>query len=118
LPTVLVGVMPQMRIAQEEVFGPVCSVMRADSVSNAIQLANDVRFGLSASIVTHDIARALTFIESIDAGMVHVNRQTAGVEPHMPFGGIKASGTHFREQGRAASHFYTEEQTVYLRGLD
>jgi aldehyde dehydrogenase (NAD+) len=115
-PTVLAGVERGMHIAEEEVFGPVCGVMRASSVEHAIELANAVRYGLSAAVVTRDIGAALRFVEGVDAGMVHVNRPTAGVDPHMPFGGLKASGSHFREQGRAAREFYTEEQTVYLRG--
>jgi alpha-ketoglutaric semialdehyde dehydrogenase len=117
-PTVLTEVDPGMKIAQEEVFGPVCAVLRASSVEDAIALANGVRYGLSAAVITRDIAEAFHFIEGIDAGMVHVNRQTAGVDPHMPLGGMKASGSHFREQGRAAREFYAEEQTVYLRGLE
>ncbi|MEQ1359264.1 aldehyde dehydrogenase family protein, partial [Salmonella enterica] len=71
----------------DEVFGPVCAVIRADGPEAAIELANATPFGLSASVCTNDLARALQFVRGIDAGMVHVNRPTPGADPHLPFGG-------------------------------
>jgi aldehyde dehydrogenase (NAD+) len=115
LPTVLCDVAPGMKVVDEEVFGPVCAVLRADDADAAIELANDVPYGLSASICTNDLARAFSFIERIDAGMVHVNRPTPGADPHLPFGGVKASSVSgYREQGHAAVEFFSEGQTVYL----
>jgi acyl-CoA reductase-like NAD-dependent aldehyde dehydrogenase len=97
------------------VFGPVCAVLPAEDFAAAVRMANEVRFGLSASICTNDLERAFAFIEQSDAGMVHVNRSTPGADPHMPFGGLKASSaSSYREQGEAAAQFFTEEQTVYL----
>jgi acyl-CoA reductase-like NAD-dependent aldehyde dehydrogenase len=115
LPTVLRDVAPGMKVVDEEVFGPVCAVLPADDAGAAIELANDVPYGLSASICTNDLARAFAFIERIDAGMVHVNRPTPGADPHLPFGGVKASSVSgYREQGHAAVEFFSEGQTVYL----
>jgi acyl-CoA reductase-like NAD-dependent aldehyde dehydrogenase len=115
-PTVLYDVRPGMRVVDEEVFGPVCAVMEARDLDEAVELANAVPYGLSASVCTNDLSRAFRFIEHAQAGMVHVNRATPGGDPHMPFGGIKdSSASGYREQGGAAAGFFTEEQTVYLR---
>ena len=113
-PTVFADVAPGMRIAQEEIFGPVVGVIRARSLEEAIEIANGVGYGLSASIVTRDIRKAFDFIRSIEAGVVHVNSETAGAEPHVPFGGMKGSSSFSREQGRAAMEFFTQVKTVYL----
>ncbi|HET8586473.1 MAG TPA: aldehyde dehydrogenase family protein [Candidatus Limnocylindria bacterium] len=113
-PTVVDGVANASRIGQEEVFGPVVATIRAASLERAIEIANSVDFGLSASIFTRDIGLAFEFIREIRAGMVHVNSETAGAEPHAPFGGMKGSSSHSREQGKAAVDFYTETKTVYL----
>jgi aldehyde dehydrogenase (NAD+) len=113
-PTVFDNVRPEMRIAQEEIFGPVVGVIRAGDLDEAIRIANGVKYGLSASIVTSNIATAFTFVRSIEAGVVHVNSETAGAEPHVPFGGMKDSSSFSREQGRAAMDFYTQTRTVYL----
>jgi len=113
-PTVLGGVRPDMAIAQQEVFGPVLAIIGVDSYDEAIALANDVRYGLSASIFTRDLNRALDYAREIEAGLVRVNGETAGVEPQAPFGGMKASSSHSREQGRAAMGFYTQVKTVYV----
>ena len=103
-----------MRIAQEEIFGPVLAILAADSRAEALKLANGVQFGLSASVCTRDIRAAMEFVHGIEAGIVHVNGETAGAEPQVPFGGMKSSGTYMREQGKAARDFYTQVKTVYL----
>ncbi|HVQ91196.1 MAG TPA: aldehyde dehydrogenase family protein [Mycobacteriales bacterium] len=117
-PAVFTGVLPAHRIAQEEVFGPVLAVMRADDVDDAIAIANDIPYGLSAGVVTDDMRMARRFIDSIRAGIVKVNRPTSGVDPNVPFGGVKESSTNtYREQGSAASDFFTWTKSVYL-GMD
>lgn len=113
-PTVFLGVRPEMRIAQEEIFGPVLAIIPAGDRAEALRLANGVQFGLSASMCTRDLRSALEFVRGIEAGIVHVNGETAGAEPQVPFGGMKASGTYMREQGKAARDFYTQIKTVYL----
>ncbi len=113
-PTVYADMDPSSRLGQEEVFGPVVGTIRASSLDQAIEIANSVDFGLSASIFTRDIGRAFEFIREIRAGIVHVNSETAGAEPQAPFGGMKGSSSHSREQGKAAIEFYTDTKTVYL----
>jgi len=113
-PTVFSGVTSDMRIAQEEVFGPVLAVMQVDGFEEAMAVANDVDYGLSASIVTDSHDEANTFIEDIEAGVAKVNGQTTGLELHVPFGGMKNSSTNtYREQGEAGLEFYTTTKTVY-----
>jgi acyl-CoA reductase-like NAD-dependent aldehyde dehydrogenase len=114
-PTIFTGVTPEMRIAQEEVFGPVLAVMVARDFDHAMRLANGVRFGLSAAIVSRDLTRVHQFINRIEAGLITVNLPTAGVEYQLPFGGTKESSFGMREQGPAALEFYTESRTVYLK---
>lgn len=117
-PTVFTGITTSHRIAQNEVFGPVLAVMRADDLDHAIDIANDIPFGLSAGIVTNDMRTANRFIDRIQAGIVKVNRPTSGVDPNVPFGGVKESSTNtYREQGSSASDFYTWTKSVYL-GMD
>ncbi len=113
-PTVYLDVDPGSRIGQEEVFGPVLGVMRASNVDQAIEIANAVRYGLSASIFTRDLGRALDFARRVRAGVVHINSETPGAEPQVPFGGVKDSSSHSREQGDAAIDFYTDTKTVYM----
>ncbi|HEY6931383.1 MAG TPA: aldehyde dehydrogenase family protein, partial [Thermoanaerobaculia bacterium] len=115
-PTVLSGVDPDSPLAQEELFAPVAAVIRARNVDDAIALANRTRFGLSAALFTKDIQSALTFIHRIEAGLVRVNGDTTGVDPHAPFGGMKGSSSGTREQGPAAREFYTEIKTVQISG--
>ncbi|BAQ09338.1 aldehyde dehydrogenase [Bacillus sp. OxB-1] len=114
-PTIFDQVDSSMRIAQEEIFGPVIALIKVESVEEAIQLANDVEFGLSASIFTTNIGSALTFIDDIEAGLVRVNAESAGVEFQAPFGGVKSSSTGSREQGEAAKEFYTMTKTVFIK---
>lgn len=116
-PTVFDDVRPEMRIAQEEIFGPVVGVIEARDVSDAVALANHTRFGLSASVVTRDLNLALRFVRDIEAGVVHVNSMTAGAEPQVPFGGFKESSSGTREQGKAAREFFTQWKTVYVDPL-
>jgi len=113
-PAVFGDVTPDMRIAQEEIFGPVVAVMPARDFNEAVALANRTLYGLSASIVTQSLARAHAFTEEVEAGLVMVNLPTVGVEYQAPFGGTKASGTAFKEQGKAAVDFYTEIRTIAM----
>ena len=104
-----------MRVAQEEIFGPVLAVMPAQSLDHAIELANGIRFGLSAGVCTRSLTSAYEFINRIEAGLVMVNLPSAGVEYHVPFGGSKASSLGMREQGPVAIDFYSELQTAYVK---
>jgi aldehyde dehydrogenase (NAD+) len=114
-PTIFGGVTPRMRIAQEEVFGPVLGLMVADDFDDAMRLANSIRFGLSASIISNNLSRVHQFVNRIEAGLITVNLPTAGVEYQLPFGGTKESSFGMREQGPLALDFYTESRTVYLK---
>jgi aldehyde dehydrogenase (NAD+) len=100
-------------LAREEVFAPLLAIMPVEGFEQSVHVANDVRFGLSAAVFTRNLDLARRFIQHIRAGVVHVNSQTAGAEVHVPFGGMKESGSGFREQGRAAREFFTETKTVY-----
>lgn len=113
-PTVYDRVSPKMRIAQEEIFGPVLSVIRVRSFEEALEAANDCRYGLSSSIYSNDSNRIFRFIDAIETGIVHVNSPTMGGEAHLPFGGMKGTGIGEREMGRTAIEFYTEWKTVYI----
>jgi len=112
-PTVFEGLADDAELSCEEVFGPVTSLYRFSTLDEAIERANAVRFGLSASIFTRDLHAVQRFTGEIGAGIIHVNSQTAGADVHVPFGGIKGSGWGPHEQGRAAIEFYTEVVTVY-----
>ena len=112
-PTVFEGLADDAELSCEEVFGPVTSLYRFSTLDEAMERANAVRFGLSASIFTRDLHAVQRFTEEIGAGIIHVNSQTAGADVHVPFGGIKGSGWGPHEQGRAAIEFYTEMVTVY-----
>ena len=114
-PTVFTDVTPTMRIAQEEIFGPVIAVMEVESYEQAIAIANDVPYGLSASLVTNDFRYIQRFPADIESGTVKVNRTTTGNLVNAPFGGVKKSSTStFRESGRAGLDFFTQTKTVYL----
>jgi aldehyde dehydrogenase (NAD+) len=115
-PAVFEDVQPDMRIAQEEIFGPVIGVIRAKDFDDAIAKANAIGFGLSASIVTNDLNKAMRFADRIEAGVVKVNEPTTGVALQAPFGGFKGSSANtFKEQGAAAIEFYTRTKTVYVK---
>jgi aldehyde dehydrogenase (NAD+) len=105
-----------MSIAQEEIFGPVLALIKVDSLEEALHVANDVQFGLSASIFTTNIGNMLSFINDIEAGLVRINAESAGVELQAPFGGMKQSSSHSREQGQAAIEFFTSIKTVFVKG--
>jgi acyl-CoA reductase-like NAD-dependent aldehyde dehydrogenase len=113
-PTVFEGVADTAFLSCEEVFGPVVSLYRFTSLDEALTRANAVEFGLATAIFTSSLASSTRFTDEAQAGLIHVNSQTAGAEVHVPFGGIKASGFGPHEQGRAAMEFYTETVTVYV----
>jgi len=113
-PTVFTGCAPQMRIAQEEIFGPVVSVLPVEGFDEAVEVANGVVYGLSASIYTRDVNRAFQAMRDLHTGIVYVNAPTIGAEVHLPFGGTKQTGNGHREAGAAAIEFYSEWKTLYL----
>jgi aldehyde dehydrogenase (NAD+) len=113
-PTLLSGVDPDSELAQEEVFGPVCAVMRADDSDAAVVLANGVRHGLVTAVFTRDLDRVIDLAGRLDTGLVRINQPTSGVDLHTPFGGEKESGLGPREQGKAAREFYTSLRTVLI----
>jgi aldehyde dehydrogenase (NAD+) len=113
-PTVYRNVAADSALAQQELFAPVLAEFTAESLDHAIELANNTQYGLSASLFTKDIGSALQYIHRIQAGLVRVNGDTTGVDPHAPFGGMKGSSSGSREQGPAAREFYTEIKTVQV----
>jgi aldehyde dehydrogenase (NAD+) len=112
-PTVLGGVTPTMRIAREEVFGPVVSLIEFDSFDEAIEIANSIEYGLSASLYTKDVNRAFAAIRDLEAGITYINAPTIGAEVHLPFGGVKHTGNGHRE-GNGAIDFFTTWKAVYV----
>ena len=113
-PTVFGNVDPGMRIAQDEIFGPVVSVMRCRSLDEAIEIGNGVAYGLSASIYTADINKAFTAMRDVYTGIFYVNAPTIGAEVHLPFGGTKATGNGHREAGTAALDVFSEWKSIYV----
>jgi alpha-ketoglutaric semialdehyde dehydrogenase len=113
-PTVFIGVDPAMRIAREEIFGPVVSVIRCSSLDEAIAIGNGVEYGLSASIYTQDINRAFQAMRDLYTGIFYVNAPTIGAEVHLPFGGTKNTGNGHREAGVAALEVFSEWKSVYV----
>jgi len=113
-PTIFGDVTPSMRIAREEIFGPVVAVMRCRSLSEAIEIGNDVSYGLSASIYTSDINKAFTAMRDTYTGIFYVNAPTIGAEVHLPFGGTKATGNGHREAGIAALDVFSEWKSIYV----
>jgi aldehyde dehydrogenase (NAD+) len=112
-PTLFEDVADDAMLSCEEVFGPVTSLYRFETLEEAIGRANAVEYGLSAAIFTSGLEPTERFVSEVDAGVLHVNSQTAGADVHVPFGGIKGSGYGPHEQGRVALEFYTEVVTVY-----
>jgi len=113
-PTVFTDVTPNMRIAQEEIFGPVTSVVPANSLDEAIEIANGVQYGLSAAIYTQDVNRAFHAMNEIYTGIFYVNASTIGAEVHLPFGGTKATGNGHREAGTQVLDIFSEWKSVYF----
>jgi acyl-CoA reductase-like NAD-dependent aldehyde dehydrogenase len=113
-PTIYANVNQASPLARDEIFGPVLAVIPADDPAEAIMLANATPYGLSASVYTHDLGTAMRFARESQVGVVHINSETTGAEPHVPFGGMKQSSSHSREQGKAAREFFTDTKTVYM----
>ncbi len=113
-PTIFTDVAPDMRIAREEIFGPVVSLLSAGNLDDAIHIANSVEYGLSSSIYTENIKNAFKAIEKIEAGITYINASTIGAEIHLPFGGVKSTGNGTREGGTTAIEEFTEIKTVYV----
>jgi aldehyde dehydrogenase (NAD+) len=113
-PTVFVDVTPKMRIAQEEIFGPVVSILACDDLEDAIEIANGIDYGLSSALYTKDVNRAFTAMRDLDAGITYINAPTIGAEVHLPFGGVKATGNGHREGGLGAIDFFSEWKSIYV----
>ena len=113
-PALFTGVASDSRLGQEELFGPVLGVIEVDDLDEALAVANSVKYGLSASIFTSDLGKAMRFAREIQAGMVHINSETAGAEYQIPFGGYKGSSSYSREQGKAARDFYTQIKSIFM----
>ncbi len=114
-PTVFAGVTPEMRIAREEIFGPVLAIMKARDFNHALEVANGSEFGLSASLQTTNLSRMFEYVYGMEAGLLTVNLPSAGVEYQLPFGGTKDSSFGPKEQGPAAMEFYSDWKTVYIK---
>lgn len=113
-PTVFSNVKPEMRIAQEEIFGPITAIINVRNIGEAIKVMNGIEYGLSASIYTEDLKNAMLAVEGIEAGIVYVNSSTIGSEIHLPFGGVKGTGNGTREAGIEGIHEFSENKTVYI----
>jgi alpha-ketoglutaric semialdehyde dehydrogenase len=113
-PTIFSGVKPKSRLEQEEIFGPVLSVIRVDSFDDAVRVNNDVRYGLSSSIYTSNVNLAFRALEALDNGITYINAPTIGAEAHLPFGGVKATGNGHREGGWEVYEFYSETKVCYV----
>jgi aldehyde dehydrogenase (NAD+) len=112
--TIFADVTRKMRIFQEEIFGPVLSVVKVASLSEAVETLNDSAYGLSSSIYTQDINSAMWAMREIEAGIVYINGPTIGAEVHMPFGGVKGTGNGHREAGKTGLDIFSEWKTVYI----
>jgi alpha-ketoglutaric semialdehyde dehydrogenase len=113
-PTILQNLPTDSRVVREEIFGPVAALLPASSYEEATALANDTPFGLSASLFTRDLGKALRFANDIQFGVVKINQESAGLEFQVPFGGMKGSSSGPREQGKVARDFFTQWKTVYM----
>ena len=113
-PTVLAGVKPGMRVEQEEIFGPVLSVIKVGSLDDAVRVNNDVQYGLSSSLYTRDVNAAFRAMQDLDNGITYINAPTIGAEAHLPFGGVKQTGNGHREGGWEVYEFYSETKVCYV----
>ena len=113
-PTIFAGVQPEMRIAREEIFGPVVSLIECGSFEHAIEIANGIQYGLSTALYSRDVNRALKAVRDLEAGITYINAPTIGAEVHLPFGGVKHTGNGHREGGTGALDFYTSWKSVYV----
>ena len=113
-PTVFSGVKPTMRIAQEEVFGPVVSLIECSSFDEALEIANNIPYGLSTALYSRDVNNASRAMRDLEAGITYINAPTIGAEVHLPFGGVKQTGNGHREGGTGALDFYTSWKSVYV----
>ena len=113
-PTVLIDVKPNMRVAQEEIFGPVTAVIEVKDIDDAIRVLNSTKYGLSCSVYTRNVNNAFRFMRDAETGLVYVNAGTIGAEIQLPFGGMKSTGNGHREAGRAALDAYSEWKSIYI----
>jgi acyl-CoA reductase-like NAD-dependent aldehyde dehydrogenase len=113
-PTIFTGVTPKMRIAQEEIFGPVVSVIKVKNFDEALKVGNDIEFGLSSAVFTQDVNRAYRAFRDLETGITYINSATIGAEAHLPFGGMKGTGNGHREGGWGAYEFFSEVKTCYV----
>ena len=113
-PTVFVDVDPKMRIAQEEIFGPVVSIIACEDLEDAIEIANGIDYGLSSALYTKDVNKAFVAMRDLHAGITYINAPTIGAEVHLPFGGVKATGNGHREGGLGAIDFFSEWKSIYV----
>jgi alpha-ketoglutaric semialdehyde dehydrogenase len=113
-PTIFGDVDPEMRIAQEEIFGPTTAVIKVRDVDEAIRVSNGIKYGLSSSIFTRDVNKAFRAMRDLKAGITYINAGTIGAEVHLPFGGVKDTGNGHREAGQAALDFFTEWKSIYV----
>ena len=113
-PTIFGDVTPEMRLAKEEIFGPVLSVIRAKDFEESIRILNNTEYGLSSSVFTNDVNKAFTAMRDIQSGITYINAATIGAEAHLPFGGVKKTGNGHREGGWTVYDFYTEWKAIYI----
>ena len=113
-PTIFADVDPQMRIAQEEIFGPTTALIPVKSFDEALEVTNGIRYGLSSSIFTRDVNKAFRAMRDLQTGITYINAGTTGAEVHLPFGGTKDTGNGHREAGQAALDVFTEWKSIYV----
>ena len=113
-PTIFTNVTPDMRVAREEIFGPVLSVLKIKTYEEAIEVANNIEYGLSSALYTSDVSIAFRAMHDIEAGITYINGPTIGAEAHMPFGGVKGTGNGHRDGGWEVFEFYSETKTIYV----
>ncbi|MBV9145170.1 MAG: aldehyde dehydrogenase family protein, partial [Acidobacteria bacterium] len=113
-PTIFADAQSSMRIAQEEIFGPVVSVISANDLEDAVDISNSVQYGLSSALYTKDVNRAFKAMRDLQTGITYINAPTIGAEVHLPFGGTKATGNGHREGGIGAIDFYTQWKAIYV----